>query len=131
MSPGLAPTRLRVVAAFAAVYLVWGSTYLAIRFAIETLPPFWMAAARFLTAGGLLYAWARWRGEPAPRPAPSSITIHSGTVATSRAASPEGTRCSAHTTPPLPPSSSNPPTTNAERQCTGRGAGSPRHRAQA
>jgi drug/metabolite transporter (DMT)-like permease len=68
VSSGPAPSRAGVVAAFAAVYLLWGSTYLAILFAIETLPPFWMAATRFLTAGGLLYAWARWRGEPAPRP---------------------------------------------------------------
>jgi drug/metabolite transporter (DMT)-like permease len=58
--------RWKLLAAFAAIYVIWGSTYLAILIAIETIPPFWMAAARFLTAGGLLYAWARWRGEPAP-----------------------------------------------------------------
>jgi drug/metabolite transporter (DMT)-like permease len=51
---------------FAAVYLIWGSTYLAIRFAIETLPGLTMAGIRFLIAGGLLYAWARWRGAQAP-----------------------------------------------------------------
>jgi drug/metabolite transporter (DMT)-like permease len=51
------------------VYVIWGSTYLAIRFAIETLPPLFMAALRFLLAGSLLYAWARSRG--APRPTPS------------------------------------------------------------
>ena len=55
-----------MIAAFAAVYLVWGSTYLAIRFAIETLPPFLMAATRFLTAGSLLFAWARLRGAARP-----------------------------------------------------------------
>ncbi len=49
--------------AFAAIYLIWGSTYLAIRFAIETLPPFSMAAARFTVAGGILYAIARPRTE--------------------------------------------------------------------
>jgi drug/metabolite transporter (DMT)-like permease len=59
-------TRLQLVAAFAAIYVLWGSTYLAILFAIETLPPFWMAASRFLIAGALLYVWARWRGAPAP-----------------------------------------------------------------
>ena len=59
--------RWKVIAAFAALYVLWGSTYLAIRFAIETLPPFWMAAARFLTAGSLLYAFMRWRGAPAPK----------------------------------------------------------------
>ena len=58
--------RLRLLLAFAAVYLVWGSTYLAIRIAIETTPPFLMAAARFLVAGGLLYGWARLRGAPRP-----------------------------------------------------------------
>jgi drug/metabolite transporter (DMT)-like permease len=51
--------RARLLAAFAAVYLIWGSTYLAIRLAIETLPPFTMAAVRFLIAGTLLYSWLR------------------------------------------------------------------------
>lgn len=62
------PARLQVILAFAAVYIVWGSTYLAIRFAIETLPPFLMAGVRFLTAGGALYLWARYRGAERPRP---------------------------------------------------------------
>lgn len=62
------PSTLRVALAFAAVYLVWGSTYLAIRFAIETIPPFTMASLRFLVAGGLLYAWARARGARRPTP---------------------------------------------------------------
>src|SRR5256884_9027098 len=48
-----------VIAAFAAIYLIWGSTYLGIRFAVETLPPFLMGGARFLTAGLLLYVWLR------------------------------------------------------------------------
>ncbi len=54
---------MRVAIAFAAIYLIWGSTYLAIRFAIETLPPFSMAAVRFTVAGGILYAIARPRSE--------------------------------------------------------------------
>jgi drug/metabolite transporter (DMT)-like permease len=54
------------VVAFAAVYLIWGSTYLAIRFAIETIPPFLMAGTRFLIAGSLLYAWTRLRGAQRP-----------------------------------------------------------------
>ena len=62
----LPPSTGRVVAAFAAVYLIWGSTYLGIRFAIETLPPFMMAGTRFLVAGGLLYGLLRLRGNPAP-----------------------------------------------------------------
>jgi drug/metabolite transporter (DMT)-like permease len=60
------PTKLRVALALLAVYLVWGSTYLAIRFAIATLPPFLMAGVRFTIAGWLLYALLRIRGEPAP-----------------------------------------------------------------
>jgi len=56
-----AAARTRVLAAFAAVYVIWGSTYLAIRFAIETLPPLLMAGARFLVSGAILYAWAMWR----------------------------------------------------------------------
>jgi len=53
------PPIWQVLAAFAAVYLIWGSTYLAIKFAIETLPPFLMAGVRFVIAGGLLYAIRR------------------------------------------------------------------------
>ncbi len=58
--------RLRIALAFLSIYTIWGSTYLAIRFAIETLPPFLMAAIRFLIAGGLLYGWMRLRGGPRP-----------------------------------------------------------------
>ena len=47
-----------LIAAFAAVYIFWGSTYLAIKYAIETLPPFLMAGARFIFAGSILYVWA-------------------------------------------------------------------------
>lgn len=60
------PSRALVVAAFAAIYVIWGSTYLAIRVAIDTIPPFLMAGVRFLVAGTILYAWARLRGAPAP-----------------------------------------------------------------
>lgn len=59
--------RFKVALAFLAIYLIWGSTYLAIRFAIETLPPFLMAGARFLIAGAVLYAWMRLRGAPRPQ----------------------------------------------------------------
>jgi drug/metabolite transporter (DMT)-like permease len=58
--------RSRVIAAFVAVYIVWGSTYLAIRYAVATMPPLFMVGARFLVSGTLLYAWARWRGAPRP-----------------------------------------------------------------
>lgn len=56
-----------VVAALLVVYVVWGSTYLAIRFAIETLPPFTMAGLRFLISGAILYLWARTTGAAPPR----------------------------------------------------------------
>lgn len=59
------PIRLGI--AFACVYLIWGSTFLAIRFAIETIPPLWMAGVRFVIAGALLYGWVALRG-PAVRP---------------------------------------------------------------
>lgn len=58
--------RSRVLAAFAAVYIVWGSTYLAISYAVGTIPPFLMGGGRFLASGVMLYAWARWRGAPRP-----------------------------------------------------------------
>ncbi len=46
-----------LIAAFAAVYIIWGSTYLAIKYAIKTMPTFLMAGFRFTIAGGLLYLW--------------------------------------------------------------------------
>src|SRR5215470_3000887 len=60
------PKTASLVAAFAAIYLIWGSTYLAIRYAVETLPPLLMMGIRHLSAGAALYAWTRWRGTPAP-----------------------------------------------------------------
>lgn len=56
---------MKLAAALATVYIVWGSTYLAIAVAERGLPPLLMLSARFLIAGGLLYAWARRRGEVA------------------------------------------------------------------
>jgi drug/metabolite transporter (DMT)-like permease len=58
--------KLVIVAAFAAIYLIWGSTYFAIRVGLETLPPFLMAGTRFLVAGVALYGWLRLRGVPRP-----------------------------------------------------------------
>ena len=58
--------RSRLLAAFAAVYIVWGSTYLAIRYSVETIPPFLMGGSRFLVSGAVLVAWARLRGAPKP-----------------------------------------------------------------
>lgn len=60
------PRPLLVVLALLALYLIWGSTYLAIRIGLTAYPPFQMAAIRFLAAGAVLYAWLRWRGMAAP-----------------------------------------------------------------
>jgi drug/metabolite transporter (DMT)-like permease len=63
--PGSA-SRAGIWAGLFAVYIAWGGTYLAIRYAVETLPPFLMAAARFLIAGAVLYVLRRVRGDAAP-----------------------------------------------------------------
>lgn len=55
-----------VIAAFAAVYIVWGSTYLGMRLAIDSIPPLLMAGSRFMLAGAILYGIMRWRGTPRP-----------------------------------------------------------------
>lgn len=60
------PSPGAILAALAAVYILWGSTYLAIRFAVETLPPFLMAGVRFTVAGAILYGWRRAVGQPRP-----------------------------------------------------------------
>jgi drug/metabolite transporter (DMT)-like permease len=59
--------RLTLILAFAAVYILWGSTYVAIRFAIETLPSLTMAGVRFVVAGTILYGFGRLRGAPPAR----------------------------------------------------------------
>jgi drug/metabolite transporter (DMT)-like permease len=56
----------RVILAFAAIYVLWGSTYLAIRIAVQQVPPFFAAGIRFFIAGALLYAVMRLCGRPAP-----------------------------------------------------------------
>lgn len=61
-----AAPRLRVILALAAVYIIWGSTYLAIRYSLIDFPPFVMAGSRFVIAGAVLGAWAMLRGAPWP-----------------------------------------------------------------
>src|ERR1051325_7619414 len=61
-----APKRIWIIVAFAALYLIWGSTYLGILFAIQSIPPFLMDGARFFVAGAMMYAVARWQGAPRP-----------------------------------------------------------------
>jgi drug/metabolite transporter (DMT)-like permease len=58
--------RIRVFLSFFAIYILWGTTFLAIRVAVEELPPLFAAGVRFFTAGILLYAFMRARGETAP-----------------------------------------------------------------
>jgi drug/metabolite transporter (DMT)-like permease len=57
---------LRECAAFAAIYFLWGATFLAIRVAVQVVPPFFTAGIRFSIAGALLYGFMRLRGEPRP-----------------------------------------------------------------
>lgn len=61
--------RVAVVAAFGAIWFVWGSTYLAIAWGVETIPPFLMIGIRCVTAGALMYGWARVRGGARPHAA--------------------------------------------------------------
>lgn len=58
--------KMRIAIAMLAIYIIWGSTYLAIRFSVETIPPFLMAGTRFLFPGLLLVIWRRLSGDPAP-----------------------------------------------------------------
>ena len=65
-TPWIESRAVRIVLAFAAVYLVWGSTFFGIRVAIESIPPLTMAGVRWLIAGSLFYWILRWRGAPRP-----------------------------------------------------------------
>jgi len=66
MNEGRESYRARMLFSFFAVYVIWGTTFLGIRIAVEELPPLFAAAARFFTAGIVLYAFMRFRGEAAP-----------------------------------------------------------------
>jgi drug/metabolite transporter (DMT)-like permease len=60
--------KLRIWAALCSIYIIWGSTYLAIRFAIQSMPPFLMAGVRFLIAGSILFVWRTLARDPKPTP---------------------------------------------------------------
>src|ERR1700756_774708 len=60
------PQTWKVLLAFAIIYFVWGSTFLAIRVGVREVPPFLLAGMRFLVAGIVLYAWMRAKGAPSP-----------------------------------------------------------------
>src|SRR5688572_9351860 len=63
---GMTPHRLKLLGAFFLIYFVWGSNFLAIRYALESIPPFLLMGVRSLLAGLCLYAWARLRGAERP-----------------------------------------------------------------
>jgi drug/metabolite transporter (DMT)-like permease len=60
-------SRGKIWAGLVTIYILWGSTYLGIRIGLETIPPFFMSGMRYLSAGAILYAWARLKGAPRPR----------------------------------------------------------------
>jgi drug/metabolite transporter (DMT)-like permease len=66
MQPGSHPARWKVLLAFAIIYFVWGSTFLAIRIGVHEVPPLLLAAMRFFVAGIVLYGWMIARGEQSP-----------------------------------------------------------------
>ena len=66
LAPAQPPKALAIVLAMGCVYVFWGATFLGMKIAIETMPPFLMAGIRFLTAGGILYAFRRIRGDERP-----------------------------------------------------------------
>lgn len=70
----------KIALAFGAVYLIWGSTYLIIRFAIDTMPPLLMAGMRFGVAGIILYLIMHWRGERLPSPRQLRNTAITGSL---------------------------------------------------
>ncbi len=61
-----APKRIWILLAFASIYVIWGSTYLGILYAIQSIPPFLMAGSRFVLAGLIMYGAARGQGAPKP-----------------------------------------------------------------
>ena len=63
---GLDKEKWTIILAFAAIYIVWGSTYLAILIGLNDIPPFLMSAIRFLLAGIILHIWCQWKGESLP-----------------------------------------------------------------
>ena len=67
MTDAKLPRRWQLLLAFGAIYIIWGSTYLAIAYAIDSIPPLLMASGRFLLAGSVLYLVARMQGAPRPR----------------------------------------------------------------
>src|SRR2546423_9698902 len=74
--------RSRVLLALGSLYLIWGSTFLGIRIALEGYPPLMLAGLRFAIAGGVTYAWVRARGFPPPTPTQWRSSLIVGTLLT-------------------------------------------------
>ena len=74
------PSKSLVIAAFAAVYIIWGSTYIGIVLAIKTIPPFLMAGIRFFSSGIILYIWCLAKGEKMPDIKSTLNNVLSGTL---------------------------------------------------
>jgi drug/metabolite transporter (DMT)-like permease len=66
MEPTARPPAWKTLLAFAIIYFVWGSTFLAIRVGVREVPPLILASMRFSVAGGVLFAWMRLKGTPSP-----------------------------------------------------------------
>jgi drug/metabolite transporter (DMT)-like permease len=66
METAVRPASWKILLAFAIIYLVWGSTFLAIRVGVREVPPFLLAGLRFVLAGLVLYGWMRLKGVPSP-----------------------------------------------------------------
>ncbi len=71
-------TRFKIILAFVAVYFIWGSTYLGMKFSVETIPPLYLSGSRFTLAGIILYFWSRFRGRARLSPVQFREAIISG-----------------------------------------------------
>lgn len=72
--------RTAVVLSFASIYLIWGTTFLAIALAIQTIPPFIAGGVRYVAAAALLYAWLRWRSRDPLRGVPLAAALFCGVL---------------------------------------------------
>src|SRR6266581_2462597 len=80
MKPEQRPSPIMLILAFGSIYFIWGSTYVAIHYAIQTLPGFLMAAVRFMLAGAILYAWSYSQGARPSGPTPWRIAFAMGSI---------------------------------------------------
>lgn len=79
-TPPAPNNRLQIGLALLAVYIIWGSTYLALRFAVESFPPFMITGIRFLIAGAIMFGWLVWRGNALPTRSQARNAVITGTL---------------------------------------------------